>query len=446
MRRMMLPVFLTSLLVLAGCGGLKPISDAFRKQSPHDKYVESLKKAQLEKTALGQDWLNAGQLALRDSLRISLPFRETGYFPADKATAVGYQLEALQGEKLVIGLEIKARQAVRVFLDVYEVDNGTDQAGNRQWKRVAFADSTTQNLEYEVKRAGALLIRLQPELLRSVQYTLTIQRQPSLAFPVQGKGNKAVGSLYGVSRDAGRRRHEGIDIFAPKSTPVLAASDGYISRVNENNLGGKVVWQQDAQRGITLYYAHLDSQLVRSGQTVKTGDTLGLVGNTGNARTTPAHLHFGIYSGRGAIDPYPFVRKETAEPTPVTADMTRLGTWVRTAPKKAVIRLSPDTKSLPLTEMAQYTPLQVTAGTANWYRAVLPDGRAGYLSSGTVEPLEKAVKTARLDNRTALLDFPDPLAVPVDSLESGASVSVLAIFGAFQYVQTAKGQQGWMMK
>ena len=190
----------------------------------------------------------------------------------------------------------------------------------------------------------------------------------------------------------------------------------------------------------------MDSQLVRSGQTVKAGDTLGLVGNTGNARTTPAHLHFGIYSGRGALDPYPFVRQETAEPAPVTADMTRLGTWVRTAPKKVFIRLSPDAKSAPLTELAQHTPLQVTAGATNWYRAVLPDGVAGYLSAATVEPLEKAVKTARLDARTALLDFPNFQAAPVDSLESGASVSVMAIFGAFQYVQTAKGQQGWIVK
>jgi murein DD-endopeptidase MepM/ murein hydrolase activator NlpD/SH3-like domain-containing protein len=441
-----LPGLLVSLFLLAGCGGLKPLGEAFRKQSPHDKYTESLKKVQLEKTALGQDWLNAGQLALRDSLRITPPFRETGYFPADKATAVGYRLNARQGEKLTISLQTKARQATQVFVDVYERVKSTNQTGDRTWSRVAFADSTVQTLVYEIKKEGELLIRLQPELLRSVQYTVTIQRQPSLAFPVQGKGNKAVGSLYGVSRDAGRRRHEGIDIFAPKSTPVLAASDGYISQVNENQLGGKVVWQQDLKRGVTLYYAHLDSQLVRSGQVVKVGDTLGLVGNTGNARTTPPHLHFGIYSGQGAIDPYPFIRQETAVPSPVTADMTRLGTWVRIAPKKAVIRPSPDARALPLAELTQHTPLQVTAGAANWFRAVLPNGVTGYLSSHTVESLKKPLKSVRLDAEAELLDFPDFRAASVDRLESGASVFVLATFGLFQYVKTAKGQQGWMVK
>jgi len=62
-------------------------------------------------------------------------------------------------------------------------------------------------------------------------------------------------------------------------------------------------------RNITLYYAHLDKQLVSEGQYVKKGDTLGLVGNTGNARYTPAHLHFGIYTYSGPMDPFPFVNQ-----------------------------------------------------------------------------------------------------------------------------------------
>jgi hypothetical protein len=64
-----------------------------------------------------------------------------------------------------------------------------------------------------------------------------------------------------------------------------------------------------ADRTISLYYAHLDKQLVEAGQRVKKGDTLGLVGNTGNARFTPSHLHFGIYNYHGAVDPWPFVNK-----------------------------------------------------------------------------------------------------------------------------------------
>jgi peptidoglycan LD-endopeptidase LytH len=68
-----------------------------------------------------------------------------------------------------------------------------------------------------------------------------------------------------------------------------------------------------------LYYAHLDKQLVEQGQEVKKGDVLGLVGNTGNARYTPSHLHFGVYTTEGPINPLPFVNKETQvapEPEP----------------------------------------------------------------------------------------------------------------------------------
>jgi murein DD-endopeptidase MepM/ murein hydrolase activator NlpD len=78
--------------------------------------------------------------------------------------------------------------------------------------------------------------------------------------------------------------------------------------VTTNRLGGNVVWVWDAERGQALYYAHLDRQDVSAGSRVHAGDVLGRVGNTGNARTTPPHLHFGIYRPiEGAIDPLPFI-------------------------------------------------------------------------------------------------------------------------------------------
>ena len=75
-----------------------------------------------------------------------------------------------------------------------------------------------------------------------------------------------------------------------------------------NNLGGKVVFMRPSGKNLSLYYAHLDSQIVETGQRVTTGQVLGLVGNTGNARTTPAHLHFGIAGGKGWVNPLPYVK------------------------------------------------------------------------------------------------------------------------------------------
>jgi murein DD-endopeptidase MepM/ murein hydrolase activator NlpD len=121
-----------------------------------------------------------------------------------------------------------------------------------------------------------------------------------------------------------------VDIFARRGTPVVATSEGTVRRVEITNIGGKVVWLRDPVRNSSIYYAHLDSQVVRDGQAVMPGDVVGFVGNTGNARTTPPHLHFGIYRrGEGPIDPAPFVRRPRGTLEDLTADLAQLGSWVR---------------------------------------------------------------------------------------------------------------------
>jgi murein DD-endopeptidase MepM/ murein hydrolase activator NlpD len=130
----------------------------------------------------------------------------------------------------------------------------------------------------------------------------------SLVFPVAGKKSN-VGSFWGDARgDGGERSHEGIDIFAKKGTPVIAVADGEILSKHSTPLGGKVLWLQPKGKLWTAYYAHLDKQLVKEGDRVRKGQVIGTVGNTGNVRTTPAHLHFGVYTWEGAIDPYPVVK------------------------------------------------------------------------------------------------------------------------------------------
>nr|WP_223845513.1 M23 family metallopeptidase [Flavobacterium selenitireducens] len=127
------------------------------------------------------------------------------------------------------------------------------------------------------------------------------------AFPVAGKGNAAIQSFWGAVRDGGKRSHEGVDIFAKKGTPVIAVSDGTITRAGEYGIGGKQVWLRTSIFGKSIYYAHLDKIAVESGNSVKTGDTVGFVGNTGNAKGGAHHLHFGIYSAMGAVNPLPFI-------------------------------------------------------------------------------------------------------------------------------------------
>jgi murein DD-endopeptidase MepM/ murein hydrolase activator NlpD len=141
-----------------------------------------------------------------------------------------------------------------------------------------------------------------------------------LIFPITGKSN--IGSYWGDTRDGGARKHEGIDIFASKGTPVVAVTDGYVLEVTEDGIGGKSVTIQSDDYSWRSYYAHLDEQKVVRGQVVKKGQLIGTVGNTGNAKTTPAHLHFGIYDGYGAIDPLPYVKTSPKIAAPVKAGPT----------------------------------------------------------------------------------------------------------------------------
>ena len=172
------------------------------------------------------------------------------------------------------------------------------------------------------------------------------------------------------------------DLFAPRGTPVLAASAGRVRGVRETSRGGKVVWIRDPVREASLYYAHLDSQHVNDGQMVKRGDTVGFVGNTGNARGTPPHLHFGLYR-RGPVDPYPFLdpprRTRGGGVVPeLTADLALLGVRVRPVNEGIRLRAAPGRRGEIVREPSPGTRLQVlgasgestspTRGRGSWRR------------------------------------------------------------------------------
>ena len=135
----------------------------------------------------------------------------------------------------------------------------------------------------------------------------SVKVSKSLVFPVAGKRSN-IGSFWGDVRDGGKRKHKGIDIFARKGTPVVAIADGIIIEKGTTPRGGKILWLRPFGHSWAVYYAHLDQHKVKRGQIVKKGQVLGTVGNTGNAKYTPAHLHFGIYSWVGAVNPLPYVK------------------------------------------------------------------------------------------------------------------------------------------
>lgn len=121
-------------------------------------------------------------------------------------------------------------------------------------------------------------------------------------------------SDYGGGDAAHKSRggHLGIDIFAPKGTPLVSCVNGEIYSIGRNSgVGGNTV-NILGDDGKNYYYAHLNSinNELEKGERITKGKFLGTVGNTGNARGTHPHLHFSIYKGsyrRGSIDPWTYL-------------------------------------------------------------------------------------------------------------------------------------------
>ena len=114
-------------------------------------------------------------------------------------------------------------------------------------------------------------------------------------FPVYGASSFS--DTFGAFRgDIASGWHHGDDIFAPLGAPLLAVADGTVFSVGWNNVGGYRLWLRDHQ-GNEFYYAHLSaySPFAVNGHEVKAGTVVGFVGNTGDAETTPYHLHFEVH-------------------------------------------------------------------------------------------------------------------------------------------------------
>jgi murein DD-endopeptidase MepM/ murein hydrolase activator NlpD len=131
-------------------------------------------------------------------------------------------------------------------------------------------------------------------------------------FPVYGPSSYS--DTFGAPR-ADVSYHHGDDIFGQVGQPLLAVSDGTVFSVGWNDIGGNRLWLRDRQ-GNQFYYAHLSafSTFARNGAHVKAGTVVGFMGNTGDAETTPPHLHFEIHPVSllfldydGAVNPTPYL-------------------------------------------------------------------------------------------------------------------------------------------
>ncbi|WP_339715693.1 peptidoglycan DD-metalloendopeptidase family protein [uncultured Kriegella sp.] len=363
------------LCILGSCKQVQKISDVFVRPTPREIYARNFEDGDLNYF----QWNRAFELALEDSLQITLPFYEVGEFPAQKFPVYGFNMELSQGEKLVVSVTM--HDSIPFFIDLYRYKNvdsldSKSELSKRQHGRLP--------IEFPVQKNGTYKILLQPELYKATNFQIELYTRPTLTFPVAGVSDKAIQSFWGASRSNGERTHEGVDIFAPRLTAVLAATDGRIGYTGERGLGGRQVWLREGVLGKSFYYAHLDSIAVTSSKKVWAGDTLGFVGNTGNARTTAPHLHFGIYTKSGAIDPLPFIRQKKRE----KIALERPATSGFIVAEKANMRLGADVHSTKLHTLEKNDTITIFGKTVNWYHIRRSEGTQGFIYHTLVHEID----------------------------------------------------------
>ena len=402
-------------------------------RNAYDSYAHALKETRLDKTALGHDWFQSSEEALSNPVKIQAPYKESLYLDPKKADAVGYRFSVKRGQKIEIVVKIP-NDSLRVFIDLFRVNNDS----LRDWRHVASADTVRAMLGFEPRRDADYILRLQPELLRGGRFEITIRQVPSLDFPVAGKTSAAIGSFFGDPRDGGKRDHHGVDIFAKKRTPILAPSKAYVRSVVTRGLGGKVVWLYDSKRRLSMYFAHMDVQIVKQHTYVEPGDTLGLVGNTGNAKYTPSHLHFGIYSN-GPVDPYYFLKETKRTFDPIEAPQEALGSWMRIH-KSAYLRTLPDGVTKDTLEVSDL--VLVRGVSSDQYRVSLPNGSHGFIESNVLETLGEPIAQLPVAYYQEILQSPGSLAI--GEVYSGDSLEIFGGHKNFMFVRTRSGKQGWI--
>ena len=427
---------------LASCDEIDRLRESGRPGTPHEQYADGLRRAGLDQSALGRSWLTAARHAMVAPAPVELPFSETAYFPAADARAVGYRIFAHRGQRIILEASRAQGSGARVFVDVFSIHDD----GELRSVRAGVLDSLPLAITRENDRDTAYVIRLQPELLSSARVTLSVRAEPLLAFPLSGGGNRSMQSFWGASRDGGRRQHQGIDIMAPRGTAVLAVAPGVISYVGVSRLGGNVVFLRDGRENI--YYAHLDTQLVRDGEKVHIGDTIGTVGTTGNARGGPPHLHFGIYRrGQGAIDPLHFIRRETDRPPPLEADTSLIGNLARVSALSADVRVGPADSATVRERIARQAPMMIEGASGSWFRVRLEDGTTGYVAAKFAGSASEPIRSIATKPGDVLRERPDSLAVEIATIDSVAvpmTLPVIAAVEGFYLVRTEKGSTGWL--
>jgi len=380
--------------VLSACSQER-VADEFQPSESHERYREGLQRFGLSETALGSDWIRAAEAVLEQPSEVDLPFAEELELEAARAEAAGYRFSAVRGQRIRVEVHRSDNQPVRrgevdtseraefeVFVDVFRAGDDAESID----ELVASYSRESSGLEFEPRRDNVYILRVQPELLRGGRFTVTIETEPALGFPVEDRGVEDILSFFGAPRDGGARVHEGVDVFAPRGTAVVAVSPAVVRRVGTRDRGGKVISLYDEERGLIYYYAHLDEQHAEQGARVEAGERIGTVGNSGNARTTPPHLHFGIYERRwNAVDPWYFLYDRSAGAPERANASDGTGRLAELAVGEAPVYSAVGETREVVTTLERGVRVTAVGRIAGYYRVPLSAGGFGFIAEAALE-------------------------------------------------------------
>lgn len=426
---------LSAVILVSACSNplLKPDAPL------REQYIQQLQQNPTIALPLADAWQHEGRRAMAQQLPIALPYRERQQLDPMSTQASVFRFSMQADHRLEIRIDRPATTIGGLIIDLMH-DDGTST------RRIAALSPDEHHAIVRIKAPGQYRLRSQSVHGSAGPITLTLSRQLPLQFPVQTARRDAVQSLFGAERDAGRRSHHGIDIFAERHTPVLAASSGTISRVGETPRGGLHIWQSAPGTG-RLYYAHLESAVVVAGDTVERGQIIGTVGNSGNAITTRPHLHFGVYAGwSGPVDPLPLVGRFDLNssirssrlddpPGPMNAR------WLRVDADRLNLRSGPNRRASRTGVLERGQLVQVRANLNDWLRVVSSDGQAGYVSRNFLGAPQSRALT--LDSSLDLFASPNDHAALIGRLDAGTLVADRGQFNRHQWIETADGFRGW---
>jgi murein DD-endopeptidase MepM/ murein hydrolase activator NlpD len=298
-------------LFLLTCGALSVAGSTLPVAPPQPSVAPAAAGGQESAAADAVQWLGAARAALDEPLPVTLPFAAEDGLPTG-GTAFAFDASAGQILELAVRSDSTGADAA-IYVEVFRV---VDVLGQPLHERLAALRPSASSLRTKLPSDGTYHVLVQGDA-SSGSFALQLELAAALPFPVVGAEPDAIRSLFGASRDAGRRFHQGVDIFVQRLTPVLAVAAGRAMPA-QDPLGGNTVWLNTP--GVSYYYAHLDRVAVKAQQRVKVGDVLGYVGNTGNAGSVPSHLHFGVYRwGREPVDPLPLLVGRRFEGSPPAA-------------------------------------------------------------------------------------------------------------------------------